>query len=99
MKKLISLLVVAFTAINLFGANLIIRNNTNQKMEVSIWLSGVSFYLEPGQEVEFKVRESVNFDCPFGVAWIETEEDTTLELNKDCFYVGESKFYYWNEGM
>lgn len=98
MKKTISLFVAAFMAAFLFGSNLKVRNNTNQKMKVSIWLSGVSFYLESGQEIEFEVRDRVNFDCEYGVAYVETEVDTTLELNADCFYVGESKFYYWNEG-
>ena len=97
MKKIICCLLICFSVSLCFAHNLIIRNNTNQKLKIGIWLSGVSFYLEPEQEIEFEIRERVNFDCKFGVALVETEEDTTLELSKDFYYVGESKEYYWNE--
>ena len=98
MKKLITFFAIAFTALQLFGETLIIRNNTNQRLLVEVWLKGVGFYLEPGQEIEVnKSRDHVDFNCVYGVAWVETDEDTTVEFNTDCYYVGETKFEYWNE--
>lgn len=98
MKKLLACAIAFAMAFSVFGSSLIIRNNTNQRMKVSVWLSGVGFWLDPGQEIEFEMsRDYVNFDCKYGVALVYNEKDTTLELNDDCYYVGEARQEYWNE--
>ena len=80
------------------GYNLKITKNTEKTEIVSVWLKGVGFTLKPFQSVEVEIfKDCVSFDCSHGVATVESSTDTTLELNPDCYYVGEKKFSYWGE--
>ena len=100
MKKLLGLIVLITITSCSFGTerhSLIIRNATDSRVEVSIWLKQVYFPIPSDYEIEILVGDEVDISTPFGVAFCEMTDDNTLELHKDGYYLGEQTYRYWNE--
>ena len=83
-----------------FCANLKIINNTDKTEVVKFGFSNNGFILQAGKSIELICDSDRNtFSCSYGVmSFNHIDNDTTLEINPDCFYIGETKMYYWNEG-
>lgn len=97
MKKIIAFIAVAFTALQLFAANLTIRNNTDEKLVVYFRFSNEGIVLRPGEEVEVVCdNEFPLYHCKYGAMTFPfLKEDSTMELNPDCYYIGENRIEYW----
>ena len=97
MKKLILVLIFALSLQSVFAACLTIRNNTDEKLVVYFRFSNEGIVLQPGEEVEVLCEnEYPLYHCKYGaMAFPFLKEDNTMELNPDCYYIGETRIEYW----
>ena len=105
-QKLIPLMVATLFAANMSlhcKTRLTVRNNTNKNMEISFGFGEVYMDLKPYEELIVKVGDTFTLSTPFGVAGgyysdhLDKIEATTIEINSDCYYLGEEPRFYWRE--
>lgn len=103
MKKSILLLTLAFSLVGCAFSEdnryLNIRNNTDKTEIITFGFSSNGIILKSGKSTEIVCNSDFNtLACSRGAMSFETlSEDTTLEINPDCWYLGEEKHFYWTE--
>lgn len=75
----------------------VVRNQTDETMEIGIWLADAYYDIKPGEEHELKCVDRVKILTPYGVAYEDVDCDNTMELHTDGYYWGEEFKHYWTE--
>lgn len=99
MKRIIPIILgVMFTGCSFQEQNVYLKitNNTEEKEYITVERQQDSFCLDGGCSIEVECNSDTNLlHCSYGtMSFGKIWEDTTLEINPDCWYLGETKYYY-----
>lgn len=94
---LTSLSIMFSSCAHSLGHYVVVSNNIEHDELVCFGFSSNGIPLKPYEQIEIVIEDNVSLSTSNGHISGVVLCDTTIELNDDCYYIGEQKYCYWKE--
>lgn len=95
---LLLLLTLSFSGCAFSHTYVTVRNQTENSISVTVDYGSIGFELQPFEEIELFVNcKGLILKTDYGVVMVSVTEDTTIELHRNGYYLGEVFHKYITE--